>query len=311
MQPMLATAADPPGALPHGPGWAYEVKWDGVRVLADVHDGTLRLTSRTGRDVTVSYPELTGLAGLGDVLLDGEVVLMEGGRPSFAALADRMHVRDPRRAAALAAVRPVTYVVFDVLRADGHDLTSWPLTRRRDTLTALVWPAHVQTSPLYADGDDLWHVTAAHGLEGVVAKRLDAPYRPGTRSPDWVKAAHRRTRTALVGGWRPESTGSGRLGAVLLGAPDATGALRYLGRAGSGLTGATARTLHDLLGAHAQATSPFTDDVPAPDARGTRWCTPRVVVDLRYLGRTPGGRLRQPVVRGVRTDADPDPWDQD
>ena len=203
MEPMLATPAPARAALPRGPAWVFEVKWDGVRALADVHAGAVVLRSRNERDITPAYPELGGLAALGDVLLDGEVVLMDGGRPSFAALAERMHVRDTRRAAALAAARPVTYLVFDVLRHDGRDLTALPLVERRAVLDDLVLPAHVQASPWYDDGEDLWRVTAAHGLEGVVAKRRDAPYRPGRRSPDWVKAAHRRTRTALVGGWRP------------------------------------------------------------------------------------------------------------
>ncbi|WP_225214456.1 non-homologous end-joining DNA ligase [Cellulomonas avistercoris] len=307
---MLATPAPAPAALPHGRDWVFEVKWDGVRVLADVRDGALRLTSRNERDVTPAYPELGGLAALGDVLLDGEVVLMDGGRPSFSALAERMHVREARRAQALAAARPVTYLVFDVLRHDGRDLTGVPLEARRAVLDALVLPEHVQTSPWYDDGDDLWRVTAAHGLEGVVAKRRGAPYRPGRRSPDWVKAAHRRTRTALVGGWRPESTGTGRLGALLLGAPDEDGGLRYLGRAGSGLGGGAARVMRDLLAAHERDTCPFVDDVPAVDARGAVWCEPVVVVEVLYLLRTPSGRLRQPVVRGARTDVAVDPWGQ-
>ena len=310
MEPMLATPAPARAALPRGPGWVFEVKWDGVRALADVHAGAVRLSSRNERDVTLAYPELGGLATLGDVLLDGEVVLMDDGRPSFPALAERMHVRDARRAAALAAARPVTYLVFDVLRHDGRDLMPLPWAERRAVLDALVLPAHVQASPWYDDGDDLWRVTAAHALEGVVAKRRDAPYRPGHRSPDWVKAAHRRTRTALVGGWRPESTGTGRLGAVLLGAPDAHGGLRYLCRAGSGLGGPAARAMRRLLAPLERTTAPFTDEVPALDARGTVWCEPVVVVETLYLARTPTGRLRQPVVRGVRTDTTADPWEQ-
>ena len=133
-------------------------------------------------------------------------------------------------------------------------------------------------------------------------------YQPGRRSPDWVKAPHRSTRAALVGGWREETNGSGRLGAVLFGARDSAGALRYLGRAGSGLTGKRAAELERLL--QPRADSPFDDEVPAIDARGTRWVEPTVVVDTLYLTRTPTGRLRQPVVRGVRTDTDADPWEQ-
>ncbi|WP_123370597.1 non-homologous end-joining DNA ligase [Cellulomonas sp. PhB150] len=306
---MLATPAPSPGVLPAGADWSFEVKWDGVRAIADTTSGAARLWSRNEREITTAYPELAGLASLPGVLLDGEIVQMSDGRPSFAALAERMHVRDARRAQTLAERSPVTYLVFDLLRAGGDDLTRRPYDDRRAGLEALVLPEHVELSPAYDDGAGLWQVTAEHGLEGVVAKRRSSTYRAGRRSPDWVKSAHHGTRAALVGGWRGESTGTGRLGALLLGAPDASGALRYLGRAGSGLTGSLAGTLTTLLAHAEQPDSPFDDEVPPEDARGARWCTPVLVVDTRYLTRTPTGRLRQPVIRGLRTDADPDPWE--
>ncbi|WP_308439207.1 non-homologous end-joining DNA ligase [Cellulomonas chitinilytica] len=306
---MLATPAPQVGALPRGPAWAYEVKWDGVRALADTTGTALRLWSRNERDVTPAYPELAGLASVPAAVLDGEIVLLAGGVPSFAALAERMHVRDARRAAALARRQPVSYLVFDVLRLDGVDLTDRSYDERRDVLGRLALPEHVQLSPTYPDGDDLWQVTREHGLEGVVAKRRTSTYQAGRRSADWVKSAHVRTRTAVVGGWREESTGTGRLGALMLGAYDEHGALRFLGRAGSGLTGPVAQDLGRLL--TARGSSPFDDEVPALDARGARWCDPLVVVDTRYLNRTPDGRLRQPVIRGIRTDAAAaDPWEQ-
>ncbi|WP_146805267.1 non-homologous end-joining DNA ligase [Cellulomonas persica] len=305
---MLATPARD-RTLPRGAQWAFEVKWDGVRALADVRAGAVRLWSRAENEITVAYPELAGLAGLDDVLLDGEVVAMDGGIPSFAAIAERMHVRDPRRAAELARVRPVTFLVFDVLRAAGTDLTGRPYDERRAVLAALHLPDHVAPSPVYDDGEQLWAVTREHGLEGVVAKRRSSTYRPGVRSSDWVKAAHHRSRAALVGGWRDETGGSGRLGAVLLGAPAADGGLRYLGRAGSGLTGTSARRLQDALAAAPRSTSPFSETVPPPDVRGTHWCEPTVVVQVRYLTRSPQGRLRQPVVGGMRDDTGPDPWE--
>ncbi|WP_326522646.1 ATP-dependent DNA ligase [Cellulomonas edaphi] len=307
---MLATPAATPGVLPSGPTWAFEVKWDGVRALADTTGETLRLTSRNEREISAAYPELGGLAQLKDVVLDGEIVLMSAGIPSFAALAERMHVRDPRRAQALAQRSPVTYLVFDVLSREGVDLMGRRYDERRAVLSSLELPEHVQLSPVYGDGGDLWQVTGEHGLEGVVAKRRSSVYRAGQRSPDWIKAAHHRTRAALVGGWRGESTGTGRLGALLLGAPDEAGDLRYLGRAGSGLTGPLATTLTTLLAEVAATSSPFADEVPDQDGRGAHWCEPVLVVDCRYLTRTPGGRLRQPVIRGVRTDAEADPWEQ-
>ncbi len=308
MEPMLATPATGPAELPRGPEWAFEVKWDGVRALADTTSDRLRLWSRNEREITPAYPELSGLADVQGAILDGEIVLMADGIPSFSALAERMHVRDPRRAEALAAQRPVTFLVFDVLRLYGVDLMRSPYDERRETLARLELPARVELSPVYPDGAELWEVTRSLGLEGVVAKRRSSAYQPGRRSPDWVKAPHRHTRAAIVGGWREETTGSGRLGAVLFGAPDASGALRYLGRAGSGLTGKRAADLQRRL--VPRAGSPFDDEVPPIDARGTHWVEPTVVVDTLYLTRTPTGRLRQPVVRGVRTDTDADPWEQ-
>jgi bifunctional non-homologous end joining protein LigD len=308
---MLATATSVPGVLPDGPAWAYEVKWDGVRAMADTTTGTLRLLNRNGRDVAVAYPELAGLASVPGAVLDGEVIAMKRGVPSFELLAGRMHVRDAARAAALAARSPVSFVVFDVPVLYGVDLTRRSYDERRATLDRLELPEPAQVSPVYPDGAALWEATLAQGLEGVVAKRRSSTYQPGRRSPDWVKAPHRRTRTAVVGGWREESTGSGRLGAVLLGARDEAGRLRYLGRAGSGLAGSVGTDLRRTLAGVAADSSPFDDVVPAVDGRGTVWVRvdPPVVVDLRYLARTTGGRLRQPVVRGRRTDTTADPWE--
>lgn len=310
MEPMLATPATGPTELPRGSQWSFEVKWDGVRALADTTSGGLRLWSRQEREITPAYPELAGLAAIDDAILDGEIVLLADGIPSFTALAERMHVRDVRRAAALAARQPVTFMVFDVLRLAGADLTRGPYDERRDVLGRVALPDNVQLSPVYPDGQELWGVTKQLGLEGVVAKRRTSTYQPGRRSDDWVKAPHRRTRAALVCGWRPETTGSGRLGAVLFGARDADGALRYLGRAGSGLGGAKATSMRHLLEAHARPDSPFDEEIPPEDARGTHWVEPVVVVDTLYLARNPTGRLRQPVVRGIRTDTDADPWEQ-
>jgi bifunctional non-homologous end joining protein LigD len=212
----------------------------------------------------------------------------------------------------------VTFVVFDILMLYGVDLTGRPWSERRATLERLTFPEQTQLSPVYPDGGDLWTVTLDHGLEGVVAKRVTSTYQAGRRSTDWVKAAHRSTRTAAVVGWRPESTAAGsprhadpsaRLGAVLLGAPDDQGRWRYLGKAGSGLAGRRGTDLVRELRPRSRPTSPLSDPVPAADARAVTWCEPLVAVDVVYLQRTTSGRLRQPVVRALRTDADIDPWE--
>ena len=305
MRPMLAT---PTTSVPTGEGWLHEVKWDGMRILADVHEGRLVLTSRNGNDVTASFPELAGLEGAyDDMLLDGEVVALDAGRPSFAALAERMHVQDRRKAERLAATRPVTFMVFDLLRLFGQDLTSQPLTARRELLERLDLDGrHWQVPPVYADGAELYRATLEQGLEGVVSKRASSPYLPGRRSAEWVKLPHRTTVSAVVGGWRPERTNdAGRLGAVLLGLPTTEG-WRYAGRMGSGIAGAAQRQLTELLEPLRVPTSPFCDPVPAIDARGAVWVRPEVVVEARVLEMTRDGRLRQPAYLGVRTDLSPD-----
>jgi bifunctional non-homologous end joining protein LigD len=298
---MLAT----PGALPAGPEWLFEVKWDGMRLIADVVDGKVRLISRSGRDVTANFPELAELARLApDVLLDGEVVLLDRGVPSFAALIERMHgPLDPRST----QPRPVTYMVFDVLRLYGVPLLDRPFEERRGTLERLDLAAAptLSLSPTYTDGPALLAATLQRGMEGVVAKRRDGVYRPGCRSPSWTKVTHRQTQACLVGGWRPEGSSAGRIGALLLGVPDAHGRLRYAGRVGSGLTGGTAqRVLRDRLVEVDRA--PFAERVPRPEAAGARWCEPLTVVEVAHTGWTDGGRLRQAVFRGIRDDLEPD-----
>ncbi len=306
MRPMLATRST---TVPTGPGWVHEVKWDGMRVLVTVAGGRVRLTSRNENDVTVSFPEVAGLGapagsgGLGhEAVLDGEVVALSDGIPTFGALADRMHVTNARRAQELSRTNPVTLVVFDVLVLDGRDLTSRPLSERRAILTGLPLDGpHWRLSPQYDDGPALLGATAAQGLEGMVSKRLSSTYQPGRRSPDWLKFPNRPSGSYVVGGWRHEVDSPTRLGAVLVGTPSGAG-LTYQGRVGSGIAGKAGPRLKALLDPLRVDTSPFGDDVPAVDAKGTVWVRPEVVVDVASLGFTPQGRLRQPAYLGVRTD---------
>ncbi len=302
MRPMLATRAAPGAALP-GAGWCHEVKWDGIRALVERRAGTTVVRSRSARDISVAFPELAPIAGdHEDLLLDGEVVRLRDGVPSFAGLAERIHLQDAATAARLARARPVTYVVFDLLRRDGTSLLSQSLRHRREALEAVSLGAgRWIRSPLHDEADGLWAATSEQGLEGIVSKRWSSTYHPGRRSPDWVKRAHRRTQACVVGGWRPRSDGSGHIGALLLGLPGDGGRLVAVGRVGSGLDAAASRRLLDLL--EPVATAPF--DAPVEDAADAVWCRPAVVVEVLHLGRTDAGRLRQPVYRGVRADLSP------
>jgi bifunctional non-homologous end joining protein LigD len=305
--PMLASAGRPPA----GPGWAFEFKWDGVRAVTAVAGGRLRAHSRRGNDVTGAYPELSDLTALLDgrpALLDGEVVSLDAsGRPDFGQLQHRMHVRSP--APELVERIPVSYVVFDVLHLDGRPLLGEPYDRRRELLEELpLSGGRVRVPPANAgvDGDQLLEVARAHGLEGVVAKRRSARYEPGKRSPAWVKTALLQTQEVVIGGW---TAGEGRrtntVGALLLGAYDGTGELRYLGHVGTGFTEAALRDLLERLRPLEQRASPFDEEVPRDEARRARWVRPELVGEVVYRVRTREGRIRHAAWRGLRADKEP------
>lgn len=312
MRPMLATPGAGAGreGVPTGAHWAHEVKWDGVRLVAQVRHGSLTLRTRSDRDVAVGFPELAGLGAIADdVVLDGEAVCFVEGRPSFAHVVDRVHLGSAQQARAVAARRPVTYLIFDLLRLDGLDLTALPWHRRREALESLVPEdptSRWQVPPTYADGPGLLEATREQELEGVVSKRIDAPYQPGVRSPDWRKFAHRRTQSFVVGGWRPQA-GAARLGALLVGlpVPGAPERLAFRGRVGSGLAGRAGADLAGVLAEVAPSPCPFLEPLPAVDRRGSSWLRPEVVVDVTSLGPTPADRLRQPAYRAWRPDLTP------
>jgi bifunctional non-homologous end joining protein LigD len=176
-----------PGRLPEGPQWRYEVHWAGLRVLVEITEGRLRLTSRSERDVTAYFPEFAHLAGrLRDGLFDAEIIVIDGVVPSSSALVERM--RAPNRP----RLRPGTLVVFDVLRLYGVPLLQRSLDERRSTLERVGFDQTplVTLSPVYDDGHALLAATKRQRLRGVVAKRADSPYRPGVRDPSWVQVAH-------------------------------------------------------------------------------------------------------------------------
>lgn len=309
---MLATPTPTPGVPPAGPGWVHEVKWDGVRAIAETQGGRLRLHNRNEREITVAYPEVVaGAAGLPDgLLIDGELIALdEAGLPSFHAIAQRMHLRDPAVLARWARERPVTFVAFDLLRADGADLTGLPLTERRARLGELdLARTHWQLSEQYENGDELAAFTRERGLEGVVSKRRGSAYLPGVRSPNWVKTPHRTEVVAVIGGWVPEAGDPSRLGALWLGHPtdeetfDDDPVLYSLGRAGSGLRQSEREALLGVLRGIERSTPPFQPAPTGPVARATRWVEPIVCVQVRYLNVTPDGALRQPVLLRLRPD---------
>jgi bifunctional non-homologous end joining protein LigD len=290
--PMLATATKNP---PRGDGWAYEMKWDGYRAIVGIHEGRLRICSRRGLDMTARYPELEPLSdavGVDDVVLDGElVVLDESNRPSFAAI--QQHTS------------PATLMIFDVLRVDGRDVIDLPWRERRTLLERLALRGRSWQTPaiVEADADAALAAAGQLGLEGIVAKRIDAPYRPGKRSPAWQKTKLTNRQELVVGGWLPgEGRLSGTLGSLLVGYhdPAGVGPLVYAGRVGSGLDDAARAALASQL--VARSTSPF---VGTPKLAGAVWVEPDVVAEVEFSEWTDDGVLRQPVFRGLRVDKDP------
>ena len=307
LTPMLAVA----GPLPTDDDrWGFEMKWDGMRVLAVVEGGRVRLTSRRGNEVTERFPELRGLGevmGAREAVLDGEVVALDDrGRPSFERLQPRMHVASPAKARQLSGENPVALMLFDVLWLEGHLVIARSYRERRQLLEGLgLAGSNWQTPPTtYGGGERVLHTAEELGLEGVVAKRVDSPYRPGARSSEWRKVKVVVGQEFVVGGWL---TGNGRLagrlGSLLVGYHDEPGGpLRYAGRVGSGIDEATRARLEATLAPLRRDDPPFVD---APRLPEPVWTDPELVVEVGFHEWTSAGVLRAPRFRGIRDDKDP------
>jgi bifunctional non-homologous end joining protein LigD len=316
---MLATDAK---SLPGEPGWAFEIKWDGVRAFAVVAEGSARLVSRRGEDLTARYPELAPLgAALGgrSATLDGEIVAIgDDGRPSFQRLQRRMGVTAPLTVARRVSETPVTFIAFDLLELDGEDLRTRPYEERRELLLGLELAAERWQTPRHHldDGPALLEAAKRQGLEGVVAKRLGSAYRPGSRSRDWVKVRIKQRQDFLIGGWHGGDGGrASRLGALLLGVWDvgpeeAAGrgspqVLLFSGGVGSGLSERTIDQLAELLAPLARDSSPFQPSIGGPKRKDPHFVEPRVVCSVEFSEWTREDTLRQPAFKGLRDDIDP------
>ncbi|HXA55774.1 MAG TPA: non-homologous end-joining DNA ligase [Solirubrobacteraceae bacterium] len=312
IDPMLARA----GGMPQKreDGWGFEVKWDGVRAILYWHEGRMRVEGRNRRDITVRYPELRALGeqlGGCEAVLDGEIVAFdERGTPSFERLQKRMHLTVEDAVSRAARAIPVAYMIFDLLSLDGRSTLALPYRRRRELLERLALSGPAWRTPAYHRGEvgELLAATAARGLEGVVAKRLDSPYRPGRRDGEWVKIKNHHRQELVIGGWLEGKEGrAGRLGALLVGYYDrreeerGARTLRYAGRVGTGFDEPELRRLEAELAARARPTSPFAEQGVQPP-RQARFVEPELVAEIEFSSWTSDHILRHSSYKGLRED---------
>jgi bifunctional non-homologous end joining protein LigD len=292
--------------------WLFEIKYDGVRVLAIREGENTHLYARKGTDITNRYPEVVlalNSIALDRFVLDGEVVAQdEHGRPSFQLLQRRMHVNDARQIARLSLAVPVSYYVFDLLGFDRFDMRTLPLEERKRLLGELI---HSEGPVRYCDhvigrGKDFYDAISEHKLEGVVAKLRDSPYR-GTRTGDWLKIKRPLTEQFVIGGYSDPDGTRTHFGALLLGQYESSGALRYTDKVGSGFSRDTLRKIFAMLEERAQSESPFrkpTAGEPTPE-KGAHFVRPELVCNVRFTEWTEGGGIRQPSFLGLNSDVFP------
>jgi bifunctional non-homologous end joining protein LigD len=311
VDPMLATLVD---AAHFGDesGWAFEMKWDGVRTIAYLAGGRVKLLSRKGRDDTGAYFEVAreiAKINVQTAILDGEVVVTDSaGRPNFGLLQHRINLTKPADIERAAKAYPAQLMLFDILELNGQSLIKKSYEERREILEDVVRPepgSLIQIPPIF-EGDLQAALETGRllQLEGVVAKRRNSIYQPGRRTHTWLKIKLHRAQEVVIGGWRPgQGRRSGGVGSLLMGVPTEAG-LHYVGRVGSGFNDRQLDEIQVMLEKLSRKTPPFVD-VPREDARDAHWVKPSLVGEVTYGELTEPGRLRHPVWRGLRPDKSP------
>jgi bifunctional non-homologous end joining protein LigD len=295
---MLAETADAPFSRP---GWLFELKCDGYRILAGKDGGEARILTRNGHDCRASFPEIERAVRALPVeraILDGEVVALDSeGRPSFQRLQGRAKVTRPIDVRRAVVDTPVTFFAFDLLAVEGHDLRQLPLVDRKALLRRVLPPTGIvrYLDHFEREGEALYEQVRARGLEGIMAKRADSPYRAG-RSSAWLKMRTRRVETFTVVGFTAPRGSRGGLGALQL-AREENGELVYAGRVGTGFTDKQLADLRKQLEPKARKTPPCTG--PIPKEKGTTWVEPELSCQVEFSEITDEGLLRQPVLISV------------
>ena len=285
--------------------WGFEFKWDGIRALAHVEGGRVKLISRSGEEVTPRYPEVHAMGraiGSREVILDGEVVALDDkGRPSFEEIQQRMGLNSESEIRRKMKVVPVTYMIFDLLWQDGHSLMSERYEERRRLLAALKLAGDSWQTPPFekGGGQAMLEASAKAALEGVMAKKLDSPYEPGKRSGVWFKVKNHYRQELVIGGWlEGEGKRQGHPGALLVGYYD-SGKFVYAGKVGTGFTDAMLDKLQAAMKPLEIGRSPF--DVGSPP-RAAHFVKPQLVAEFEFVEWTRSGQLRAPSFKGLGTD---------
>lgn len=303
IEPNLAQLTREPFSAPD---WLYELKWDGMRILAWVRDGRLELRSRNNNVVTSQFPELAVLPrrlAAKQAIVDGEaVVLDEEGRPNFGLMQQRMNVAHPP--AELVRSAPVVLYLFDLLYWDGYDLRNVPLIERKRLLRRILEaePPVRFSDHVAGEGEELYRLASERGLEGVIAKQAHSPYRGG-RGSNWLKLKVTREVDAVIGGYTAPRGGRERFGALLLGLYDG-GKLRYIGSVGTGFNERNAPPLWQQMQKLVRQDAPFAER-PRTRERQT-YVEPKLVAMVKFTEWTRDKRLRAPVFLGIRPDKKPE-----
>ncbi|KQS71602.1 ATP-dependent DNA ligase [Rhizobium sp. Leaf371] len=292
IDPCLALLAAKP---PLGPDWTFEIKWDGYRVAVHIEPSSVRIITRGGHDWTHRFPAIAAAArqiGVGSAILDGEaVVLDEQGRSDFGALQRSLGGRGGKNASNEAIL-----YAFDLLYFDGHDLTNMELSGRRHLLEDLLGESEgvIRLSQeVEADGAVLLAAACEHGLEGIIAKHRDRPYRPG-RLGDWLKIKCIQSESFVIVGYEPSAAALGGIGRLLLAAyRDA--ALVYVGSVGTGFKESEANELRRMLERLKTKRPPVT-----VDKQGVVFTQPTLIADIQYRAWTDDGKLRHASYKGLR-----------
>jgi bifunctional non-homologous end joining protein LigD len=294
--PMLAKDGS---VLPSSKNFVYEIKLDGQRTLAEIGSKKFILYTRSQQNVTNKYPELINLSKhvrAKSATLDGEIVALQDGIPSFQLMQQRMSLQDQRAIQAAVYKVPVIYYLFDILELDGKSLLKNPLVERKKILKRVIRPAeNIKFLPHFENRDEILSKAEEFGYEGIVAKRADSPYYPGMRTDCWIKYKFQKEEEFLICGWL-EGGRVRNFGALLLGKYHGRNEKRYVGRAGTGFTDRMIQYLMQQIEPLEITQPPFPN---APKAKGAHWVKPVLKARVRYKEVTHAGVLRAPVFMGL------------